>query len=367
MNEVFLVCPLGLEPLLGSEITALVLASPQSVLTESSLRQIKGGFLISNDPGSAEVPRSDFLLFCRVVSLSSRIATRALIRWGPRSHVYSLSDLEKAFGSGDLREFEKLGSLDKVKVSIRKSKLPYHFQKDIENFVSRNLRSPAPAKSGFEFFVDVYRDQLTFSYTLSSTPHYLLRGRPDVGSAPIRENIASALLLKALQLWGVQSLDGLHFLDPMAGSGALLTEALLFTKPLLPFPREGSPSLRELVFGQPFSSFFGVDRDPSQFDALSKNTLNFGVPIELADCRTASLPEGPIFLGSNIPYGIRRGEDLREVEDALLSILARSQVEKGFVLYHSKPEAFLRKVRVVSTLRFQNGGIPVAAAYFERE
>jgi putative N6-adenine-specific DNA methylase len=79
------------------------------------------------------------------------------------------------------------------------------------------------------FYVRIIDDRLTLSLDLTGTPLYKRGIQKIKGEAPLRENLASALLMELCE--GMK--EEVTLVDPMCGSGTFLTEALFFHKPLL--------------------------------------------------------------------------------------------------------------------------------------
>jgi 23S rRNA (guanine2445-N2)-methyltransferase / 23S rRNA (guanine2069-N7)-methyltransferase len=82
--------------------------------------------------------------------------------------------------------------------------------------------------------VNVYldRDQATVSIDLSGESLHKRGYRLEGGKAPLKENLAAALLLRAG--WPKIAAGGGHFLDPMCGSGTLPIEAALLAADFAP-------------------------------------------------------------------------------------------------------------------------------------
>lgn len=71
----------------------------------------------------------------------------------------------------------------------------------------------------------VHRDRATLSLDLSGVPLHRRGWRRDQGEAPLKENLAAAMLLRAR--WPETYANGGALLDPMCGSGTLLIEGAL--------------------------------------------------------------------------------------------------------------------------------------------
>lgn len=151
--------------------------------------------------------------------------------------------------------------------------------------------------------------------------------RPDTTEAPLRENLAAALLLLA----GYSPEDTL--LDPCCGSGTFLIEAALMASKTPPgllrdqFGFFRHPSFDDQVWRQlreeaqqqvqPLQSdkFFGVEKDPRTYRVLLRSIARAGcmgkIHTECADFRDVSLPVRPTFVITNPPFGVRLSDQPR--------------------------------------------------------
>ncbi|WP_375177647.1 bifunctional 23S rRNA (guanine(2069)-N(7))-methyltransferase RlmK/23S rRNA (guanine(2445)-N(2))-methyltransferase RlmL [Marinobacter mobilis] len=78
----------------------------------------------------------------------------------------------------------------------------------------------------------LHRGRLAIGIDLSGESLHKRGYRTEQGVAPLKENLASALLLRAG--WPEIASDGGHFVDPMCGSGTLLIEAAMMALDLAP-------------------------------------------------------------------------------------------------------------------------------------
>jgi 23S rRNA (guanine2445-N2)-methyltransferase / 23S rRNA (guanine2069-N7)-methyltransferase len=79
------------------------------------------------------------------------------------------------------------------------------------------------------------RTQVTVSIDLSGEGLHRRGYRTDAGEAPLRENLAAGMLLRAG--WQEKSLTAAEFLDPMCGAGTLVIEAALIAADIAPGAR----------------------------------------------------------------------------------------------------------------------------------
>lgn len=156
------------------------------------------------------------------------------------------------------------------------------------------------------------------------------------GAAPLKENLAAAILLRAG--WPAIAAEGGGFVDPMCGSGTLPIEAALIAADVAPgllrerFGFEGWirhdaaswRALREAALerrksgSQASDRIAGFDRDSHAIRDAEANAARAGVADRLSfrRCELAKLPAAPTprgLLAVNPPYGERIGmvEELR--------------------------------------------------------
>ncbi len=216
----------------------------------------------------------------------------------------------------------------------------------------------------------------------SSGPHLHKRGyRLAGGKAPLREDLAAALLL----LCGY---DGsLPLLDPLCGSGTLAIEAALMARRLAPggergFAFEAWPSFREKTWQHLKSKakeasrdrapamILGQDRQNQAVRLARENALRAGVEGDVdfsrADFFAARPPAGPGLLVLNPPYGKRLGS-VRQAQDLIIRLgkhLRKSfrGWDCGVVLY--VPEwAGLLGLKEKARLSAPFGGLKVTLLY----
>jgi 23S rRNA (guanine2445-N2)-methyltransferase / 23S rRNA (guanine2069-N7)-methyltransferase len=177
------------------------------------------------------------------------------------------------------------------------------------------------------------RDRATVSLDLAGTPLHRRGWREVQGEAPLKENLAAAMLLRAR--WPEVYAAGGALLDPMCGSGTLLIEGALMAADVAPGLRReyfgflgwhrhdiamwrtllieanarAENGLRELR-----SVFFGSDADPRMIQTSKRNAQEAGVAgfftLDRQEVSHAAPPPGVdygLFI-TNPPYGERLGE-----------------------------------------------------------
>lgn len=80
--------------------------------------------------------------------------------------------------------------------------------------------------------VYIHKDEATVSLDLSGDSLHRRGYRTDKGEAPLKENLAAAILLRAQ--WPRMAAEGRPFLDPLCGSGTLAIEAALIAADIAP-------------------------------------------------------------------------------------------------------------------------------------
>ncbi|TDO06850.1 MULTISPECIES: bifunctional 23S rRNA (guanine(2069)-N(7))-methyltransferase RlmK/23S rRNA (guanine(2445)-N(2))-methyltransferase RlmL [Halomonas] len=185
-------------------------------------------------------------------------------------------------------------------------------------------------------YAHLHRGRLTLGVDLSGDSLHRRGYRRDVGHAPLKENLAAALLVRAG--WPALAREGAPLIDPLCGAGTLLIEAALMAADIAPgltrerFGFHGwaghvERCWRELKreaearasIGRKRcrSRLYGFDESPPALAAAKANAMRAGVPalIELEGALLAGLagpaelpdrPRGLVI--TNPPYGERLGE-----------------------------------------------------------
>ena len=167
--------------------------------------------------------------------------------------------------------------------------------------------------------------KVTVSLDLSGEGLHRRGYRTQAGEAPLRENLAAGILLRAG--WPEKAAHAADFLDPMCGSGTLVIEAAMIAAGIAPGARrhyfgffgwmghdraawdavKGDAQSRE---HRPAFQLRGLDADAAVLDAARENAARAGVAEftsfergRLADA--AARAGAPGFLATNPPYGVR--------------------------------------------------------------
>jgi 23S rRNA (guanine2445-N2)-methyltransferase / 23S rRNA (guanine2069-N7)-methyltransferase len=179
----------------------------------------------------------------------------------------------------------------------------------------------------------LHRDRATLSLDLSGSSLHLRGYRRLSGAAPLKENLAAAILLRAG--WPELARNGASLLDPLCGSGTVCIEGALIAADIAPGLQRDSWGFTHWLGHQPhvwkalmqearerqaagldqLGSIQGFDRDPAATRAARDNLERAGLGgkiqfecRELRDCRPAPGSEKGL-LATNPPYGERLGDD----------------------------------------------------------
>lgn len=82
------------------------------------------------------------------------------------------------------------------------------------------------------FYVHIFEDRYTLYLDMSGEPLHKRGFRSEQGAAPIKENLAAALLYRSN--WPEKAANHEHFIDPLCGAGTILIEAALMARDIAP-------------------------------------------------------------------------------------------------------------------------------------
>ena len=185
-------------------------------------------------------------------------------------------------------------------------------------------------------YAHLHRGRLTLGVDLSGDSLHRRGYRRDVGHAPLKENLAAALLMRAG--WLQRLRNGEALVDPLCGAGTLLIEAALMAADMAPnlnrgrFGFHGWAQHDEALWTELKreadarasigrkrcrNRFYGFDESPPALAAAKSNAMRAGIPalIEFSGAALGQLqrPEGLAaetlgLVMANPPYGERLGE-----------------------------------------------------------
>lgn len=239
--------------------------------------------------------------------------------------------------------------------------------------------------------VHLNRDRAVASIDLSGDPLHRRGYRIRSVAAPLKENLAAAILLRSG--WPAIAAEGGRFIDPMCGSGTLLIEAAMMLGDI-------APGLRRQYFGflgwkghdaATWSNLveearqrqragaiapekiFGADMDATAVNVTRENLAESGLDHSITvECRSlerwTEAQSGPGLLITNPPYGERLG-DARTLEP-LYSTLGRVLLEffvgwRAVVFTGNPPLALAIRMRAKRGHTLFNGAIECRLLRFE--
>ena len=380
--ELFATAPKGLEPLLADELRAL---------GADEVAETRAGVAFAGD-----------LQLAYRVCLWSRLASRVLL---PVAR-FAAADPEALY-AGVLRQpwEEHLAtdgtlavSCQVVRSQIGHSRYAALKVKDAVVDRFRELCGGRPsvdvARPDVRINLYLYNDQATLSIDLSGDSLHRRGYRTEGVLAPLKENLAAAILIRAG--WPEIAADGGSLLDPMCGSGTLAIEAALMAADIAPglqrpyYGFNGWSGHRPELWKELLQEarerrkaglsrlplIAGRDRDPKAIRAahLNADRAGLGGLLHFATADAANLQppsemaERPGLLVANPPYGERLGErdELVQLYSGLGQRLREHFVGWKATIFTGNPE--LAKELAIRARRkhtLYNGALKCQLLHFE--
>jgi len=316
-------CPRGFEQLLGREIEAL---DGQDIAVGSLGLDLVGPLALGYR-----------------ACLWSRIANRILVEIA-RGQAADTDDLYAATSELSWREHLPPGATFAVTFTERRSTFDhtYFAALRVKDAIVDQLRDSGqgrpdvdPRRPDVRIYVHAEGEELRFSIDLGGGPLHRRGYRRHGGRAPLQENIAAALLLRAG--WPELAAAGGPLVDPVCGSGTFLIEGALMAAEIAPgllrataepgrWPGHDAAEWRREVeaarargrsLGE-LPTIVGGDVDPEALRAAHSNARDAGladqIRLERADLVDAgrlcpTIPPGLVI--ANPPYGERLGQPQR--------------------------------------------------------
>jgi putative N6-adenine-specific DNA methylase len=359
-EQLFAVAPPGLEPALEAEAEAL---GPRP-------RRVEGGVELEGPAGLHQE-----------ANLRLRTASRVLLRLG-RFRAPDLGALSRGLGELDLSRVWDGKGTPRLFVAAHQSRLPVGAVPGAAarawGLSSVGRAGPLDEEEedrGLTLLVRLEGQECVVSVDTSGGSLHRRGYRQEVGRAPLRETLASGMLVLA-------GYDGAEpLVDPMCGSGTFLIEGAWMSMRRAPglersfaferFPRFDAAAWADRraraqaeALPSPRSALHGFDINAGALGTARRNARRAGVTLALErrDVRTLEAPvAGPGLVVANPPYGKRVGEggELPELYRALGATLRRAfqgwraallvPDEAGLVRALGLPEARSQPVR--------NGGL----------
>lgn len=377
--SLFVTCPKGLEELLTQELTSF---------GATSVRQTVAGVHAEGD-----------LAFAYRCCLWSRLANRVLLPLGS----WPAPDADAIYRAAAAVPWEQHFDVDSTFaidfIGTSQAMVHSHFGaqkvKDgiVDRFRDRFGRRPSVERDRPDLRISAVlrRESLTLSLDLSGGSLHRRAYRLEANEAPLKENLAAALLMRAGWLTVAES--GGALVDPMCGSGTLLAEALLMALDVAPGIARQSygfkgwlghdAALWQSLFDEAVKRrdtgmkrqvhVYGYDQDGRAL-AIARDNLRRAGVLEYAtlaqrDISALTCPvDGPGLLITNPPYGVRLSDEAGVL--ALYRELgARLRTEfRGWraAIFTSRPE-FGKELAMRSTRQYSlfNGAMPCKLLMFD--
>ena len=274
--------------------------------------------------------------------LWSRLANRIILTLARVEDVDSAADLLKAVGDVSWETLMPDNATLRVDFhgrseGIRHTQFGAQTVKDgvVDRFQAQGLLRPNvdPHRPDTRIYAHLHRNVLTLGIDLSGDSLHMRGYRLEGGKAPLKENLAAALLVRAG--WPERARKGEVLVDPMCGAGTLLIEGALMAcdiAPNLGRPRWGfqgwqehDPELWKQVEREARwraeagkrrcrAAFIGQDVDGYVIQASASNARRAGVDQLMTLTRgdatrlTALAPNETGLVITNPPYGERIGD-----------------------------------------------------------
>ena len=373
MYKIFLVVPPGLEQVAMQEVRQKF---PQ----------------LSSSIGNEELEFECDLDTIYKLNLNLRIPNRILVRFA-EFDAKSFQDLFTQAVRLPWKQFLQKKSSIQVRTTCHKSKL-YHSDavtQRIHQAIESNLGSKIPLVKGKQEFIDKNQqliivrnnhDHLTISIDSSGNPLYMRGYRDDSTKAPIRENLAAAIILASK--WSV----GEPLIDPFCGSGTIPIEAALIAANIPPgmyrdfafekwpdFSQDRWQSIRRAHNPMEIdlnTFIMGSDRNNGAIQAAIKNSENARVnqliKWKAQAISNVSSGDQPGWIITNPPYGVRisSNNDIRNLYAQFGNKLREDFIDWNIIfLCNNATLVHQTHLKTKSLLSFSNGGINVQA-YFSK-
>jgi putative N6-adenine-specific DNA methylase len=305
--NVFVSSAPGIEPLLRDELAALGMIDPRVV------------------PGGVEGLGHRRVLYR--ANLESGLGTHVLVRIGEVAGT-EFAVLERRLRELPFERFLRPGAPRAFRVTARKSRLIHtgaiaeRAARAVAARLGDDVEASAspPGSQPVTIQIRMERDVATVSLDTSGEPLHRRGYRIATGKAPLREDLARALVIASG--WDRST----PLIDPFAGSGTIAIEAAMLARGIAPgigrrFAFEQTPLFDEAAWSavregsssaQSCPPIVAGDRDPAALAAARENAERASVldSIELVHASVTELPFGTAraTVVTNPPYGVRLGE-----------------------------------------------------------
>ncbi|MCF6288025.1 MAG: bifunctional 23S rRNA (guanine(2069)-N(7))-methyltransferase RlmK/23S rRNA (guanine(2445)-N(2))-methyltransferase RlmL [Proteobacteria bacterium] len=216
-----------------------------------------------------------------------------------------------------------------------------------------------------------------------------LRGyRQSLSAAPLKENLAAAVLIRAN--WQELAAQGYNLIDPMCGSGTFLTEGYLMAcdiAPGLTNPRYSvdtwcdynEDTWNELIYEAKTRMLAGIDNFKGQIIGADhhKNSVKITeehafqlnaediIQCQLKTFDNFAIPAKNNLIVCNPPYGVRLKKNVDATWRQLGQWLANKAIgSKAVIMTHSKDQGFMLGFRASKSWQLMNGDLAITLISF---
>ncbi|MCR9159475.1 MAG: class I SAM-dependent RNA methyltransferase [Nannocystaceae bacterium] len=305
MLDLFVACAPGLEPLLARELAELGL---------TELRSEPGGVVVRTPPPGVST-----------ICLHSGLANHVRLRVGDPFEVRHFDKLVRKTAALPWGDLLRPGTRVVAHAVCRKSRL-YHSNgvaERVEAGIAKAIGAPVEGTAEVAVAVRIIRDRCTLSLDLSGEALHRRGWRQQTAKAPLREDLARALLV--VSGWTPQR----PLFDPMMGSGTIVIEAATIARRMAPglhrrfaFEQTKLANLADLadlrdaaeaaVLPSAGVALVGRDQMQGALEAAGGNAERAGVGQDVHLSKAAMSEPWPALEGATVvtnpPYGIRVGQ-----------------------------------------------------------
>ena len=385
-REIFAVCPKGVEQLLADEI-----------------RQLGGEVIKESHLGVSWLGDLELAYrFC----LWTRLATRLLLPLKESQ----VDDIDQMYDVAYDIPWSEYFTVDKsIRIDFHgKSEFVNNTQfggQKIKDAICDRFRADVGARPNVDKDADVKIEvqlrhgRITISLNIAGDSLHKRGYRLMPGQAPLKENLAAALLIRAG--WPARAAKGENLLDPMCGSGTLLIEGLLMAADIAPGLNRQVQGFEALKLhdrgvwktivdearqrrtdglAAMESQFFGYENNPFQVEATLSNFSRAGVGDDILDekvqiqsksfqelwLREKTIKEGGLII-CNPPYAERLSElpQLAPLYNELNEVTRETLPDWGMAMITGNVD-LARSIRrpMHKKYSFYNGAIPCTFLVF---